>query len=135
MAAHLAAHQLALTIEPDTARLGELRGELRRWLTEHGQESSDWGLIATELCTNSMAVTVEPIHLTMSLGETEAVLEVTDDGPGFELSVLNPGVTSSRRRGLWIVEQLTDRLEVVVRGGTTTVIAARAITSAEQPDD
>lgn len=127
MSAHLAPHQFALTIEADTAALSEVRSQLRQWLTGHDEKPEDWLLIANELCTNSMAVTADPIQLVMTIGEFEAVLEVTDNGPGFELRVVDPGVASSRRRGLWIVEQLTDRLEVAVSDRATIVVAAKSI--------
>ncbi len=125
MSAHLTPRQLTLTIESDTSQLRSLRTLLRRWLTDLGEPSDDWLLIANELCANAMAVTGNPIEVTMTLTTTELILEVTDDGPGFVPDIIDPGVTSPRQRGLWIVDRLTGRLEITRHGNQTTVTAAR----------
>lgn len=123
----LATSRLQLTVEADTTQLVHMRDRLRRWLARHGQPADDWLLVANELCTNSMAVSTDPIEIIMTLDAGEVVLEVTDTGPGFVLDIVNPLTTSTRRRGLWIVDQLTHRLAVAHRQGRTTVIAARTL--------
>ncbi len=118
-------HQLELLIDTDSSALANLRDRLRRWLTIHGEPADDWLLVANELCTNAMAVASVPIVLRVSLNGTEVVLEVSDDGPGFDLEIVHPSTSSARRRGLWIVGQLTTSLAVARTGGRTTVIATR----------
>lgn len=86
-----------------------------------------------ELCTNVIRhARMTPgsnYQVELDLSEGKALITVSDQGIGFEPAITEePTPTESGGLGLWIVEQLTDRLEFEsVEGRGTTIRAERHI--------
>ena len=98
-----------------------------------GTDQDDLLLMASELCSNALrAGSGAPASLALrARAEGDAiVLEVEDDGDGFELPPLwadgeLPDVESERGRGLFLVSALADDIAVTTGGGRTVVRAVK----------
>jgi anti-sigma regulatory factor (Ser/Thr protein kinase) len=112
---------LRLDRGPDAAAkarrgLSRLRGDLDAPLVETLR------LLVTELVTNSVKHTgASTIELTVRVGSTTVMTEVSDGGPGFD-----PGETGSPANdhtgwGLFLVERLAERWGVHKHGGAARV--------------
>ncbi len=95
-------------------------------------ERSDLLLVVSELCSNAVRhASGAPGGLVLrAWAEGDAVVvEVEDDGDGFELhdhyDDETPDPEAERGRGLYVVEALTDEMSVRRNGGTTVVRAVR----------
>ncbi|HEX2192516.1 MAG TPA: SpoIIE family protein phosphatase [Acidimicrobiales bacterium] len=95
-------------------------------------ERSDLLLVVSELCSNAVRhASGAPGGLVLrAWAEGDAiVVEVEDDGAGFELHGRYddepPDPSAERGRGLYVVEALTDEMSVRRNGGTTVVRAVR----------
>jgi len=95
-------------------------------------ERADLLLVASELCSNAVrhATGAPRALLLRAYAEGNAVVvEVEDDGEGFELAARYddeiPDPELERGRGLYVVEALTDDLSVLRRSGRTVVRAVR----------
>ena len=101
-------------------------------------ERSDLLLVVSELCSNAVRhASGAPRGLVLrAWAEGDSVVvEVEDDGAGFELHGRYddepPDPDAEQGRGLYVVEALTDELSVRRNGGTTVV---RAVRRAVLPD-
>jgi serine phosphatase RsbU (regulator of sigma subunit)/anti-sigma regulatory factor (Ser/Thr protein kinase) len=133
---------------PMSANVSLVRHTLGDWLglqNVGGTDLDDLLLISSELCTNAVrASSGAPSSLALrARAEGDAVvLEIEDDGDGFELPPLwadedgVPDVTSERGRGLFLVRALADELSVASAGGHTIVRAVkRAVLPTPRLDD
>ena len=126
---------------PSVATIPLGRHLLRDWLellAVEEQERADLLLVASELCSNAVRhSTGAPRGLTLrAYAEGNAVVvEVEDDGEGFELGARYddevPDPELERGRGLYVVEALTDDISVRREAGRTIV---RAVRRAVLPD-
>ena len=71
-------------------------------------------LVATEVVTNSVThaglTAAQPIDLNIQLSSACLRLEVTDEGTGgFDPAITPPDAGRDSGRGLWMIDQLTDR--------------------------
>jgi len=87
-------------------------------------------LVVSELCTNAVRFSGgTPGALSLrAWGDGDAiVLEVTDDGSGFEWTRVDdlPDPDADEGRGLFLVSSLADKVEVVRDGDRTVVRAVR----------
>lgn len=120
---------------PSRATIPLARHLLSDWL-EHiaveDAERADLVLVASELCANAVRhASGAPSALSLrAWAEGDAiVVEVEDDGEGFELDSLYddevPDLTAERGRGLYVVEALTDEVSVRRDGERTVVRVVR----------
>lgn len=118
---------------PATIPLG--RHLLADWL-EHlaldDAERADLLLVASELCSNAVrhaSGAPGALALRAHVAGDAVVIEVEDDGQGFELAARYgdelPDLEAERGRGLYVVDSLSDEVTVVCRDGHTVVRAVR----------
>ena len=105
------------SIVPTSASLPTVRHELESWLGEVGVSNAvagDLVTAASELCTNAIRAARSNVSLGARLEGQTLVMEVRDDGPGFqaELSDEAPDPLADAGRGLFVVRQLVDVLWV-----------------------
>ncbi len=121
---------------PVAANVSLVRHTLDDWLTLQGVTGSDRDdlvLIASELCANALrAASGAPGSLALrARADGDAiVLEVEDDGEGFELRPAAtdgdlPDPDAESGRGLFLVGVLADDLRVTVDSGHTVVSAVK----------
>lgn len=100
------------------------------WLAHQSIDASDRDdllVVVSELCTNAVrsAASIDSnLHLQARPEGDELVIEVLDDGPGFELPPLDddvPAVEQVSGRGLFIVRSLVDELTVRRTSAGTSV--------------
>jgi serine phosphatase RsbU (regulator of sigma subunit)/anti-sigma regulatory factor (Ser/Thr protein kinase) len=133
---------------PMPANVSLVRHTLGDWLGLQdvtGTDRDDLLLISSELCTNAVrAGSGAPASLALrARADGDAVvLEMEDDGEGFELPPVwadedgLPDVASERGRGLFLVRALADELTVAKVGGRTVVRAVkRAVLPTPRLDD
>jgi len=125
---------------PNSVTVPLARGLFSDWL-EHmpidRDDAEDLLLVVSELCTNAVRFSSgAPGALALrAWGDGDAiVLEVTDDGSGFEWGGVDdvPDPDADEGRGLFLVSTLADKVEVV-RDGERTVV--RALKKAVLPVD
>lgn len=120
---------------PSRATIPLARHLLSDWL-EHvavdDVERDDLVLVASELCANAVRhASGAPSALSLrAWAEADAiVIEVEDDGEGFELDSLYddevPDLDAERGRGLYVVDALTDEVSVRREDGRTVVRVVR----------
>jgi anti-sigma regulatory factor (Ser/Thr protein kinase) len=79
-------------------------------------------LLVTELVTNSVKHTgASTVELTVLVGNSSVVTEVTDAGPGFDPAKTGPPSDDHTGWGLFLVERLAERWGVDRHGGATKV--------------
>ncbi len=88
--------------------LDGFRGELEEDVIERS------ALVVTEVVTNSVThaglTAAQPIDLNIQLSSACLRLEVTDEGTGsFDPAITPPDAGRDSGRGLWMIDQLTDR--------------------------
>jgi anti-sigma regulatory factor (Ser/Thr protein kinase) len=123
---------LHLEISLDLPRDAELVAQTRRTLDGAlggaGVDEDcrqDIRLALTEACANVIkhAEHSTIYHVDVTVENSECVIEVTDDGGGFNPSAVKPGeLLDDAGRGLQIVAAVTDGLEVVSIDGLGTVL-------------
>jgi serine phosphatase RsbU (regulator of sigma subunit)/anti-sigma regulatory factor (Ser/Thr protein kinase) len=127
----LAPFEYRFSPSPATIPLGRhLLGDWLELLAIEETEMADLLLVASELCSNAVRhASGAPGALVLrAWAEGDAViLEVHDDGSGFELGARYddelPDPDAERGRGLYVVEALTDEI-TVRRDGERTVVRA-----------
>jgi anti-sigma regulatory factor (Ser/Thr protein kinase) len=96
--------------------LGRLRGDLDAPLMETLR------LLVTELVTNSVKHTgAGTVELTVLVGNSSVLTEVTDGGPGFDPAKAGSPSDDHTGWGLFLVERLAQRWGVDKDGGVTKV--------------
>lgn len=111
----------------NSTALGELRHELRDYLTRHAEDGSDiYGaeVAFSELITNAVRHAPGPAWINLDWSEREPVVEVHDLGPGFELDLRLPDVTADGGRGLYIVNELGSDLAVAAKAAGGSKVSA-----------
>lgn len=84
----------------------------------------DISVAATEIATNAWQVGAEQIEVACWHQDGELGVQVDDDGPGLSdplAGYRRPAPSDERGRGLWIVRQLADVLEIWPRDGGTSI--------------
>lgn len=112
------------TSDATTAR--ELRHEIVEFLDRHARELVDRStvdIIVSELLTNAWRHAQGPLWVNIEWSRAHPVLRVADLGPGFELNVRMPAPESHGGRGLFIVDQLADDLDVARREAGGSVVS------------
>jgi anti-sigma regulatory factor (Ser/Thr protein kinase) len=111
----------------DLARDPDSAAEARRTLTEVSDHLSqrrleDAQLLVSELVTNAIRhaglTERETIRLVVETDDRGMRVEVTDRGPGFELSEPTPDPSRPAGWGLYLVRELSDRWGVSREGET-----------------
>jgi len=108
----------------------EMRSELRQFFEQRGvraRVSDDLVLATQEACNN--ACQHDPDHagcdVVVSCLEDTVIIEVADRGDGFDLETVKatwpPELLRGDGRGLFLIAELTDQLEVVRRRRGTLV--------------
>ena len=128
----------AYRFSPIGANVPLVRHALADWLRHQGVEDRDVAdllIVASELCANAVSASSgSPGALELSARADDSdgavVLEVVDDGPGFEWpseggSLDTPDPTHDAGRGLFLVAALTDEVSVEHDDGHTRVIATK----------
>lgn len=117
----------------DTAAASELRSEFADYLERHAAPGSDLlgaTLVFSELLTNALESSEQPVWVSLDWGGDELVLSVHDLGSGFEppTEPSMPDADSKRGRGLMIVTHLTEHLDIAAkRAGGSRVTATLPI--------
>lgn len=114
-----------------------LFGDWLEHLTVDTDEAADLVLVASELCSNAVrhaSGLPGAVELRAWADGDALVIEVEDDGEGFELEPYrddeHPDPEASRGRGLYVVEALTDEFSVGRVGDHTVArVVRRAIFS------
>ena len=128
----------AYRFSPVGANVPLVRHALADWLRHQGVEDGDVAdllIVASELCANAVrASSGAPGALELSAraddSEGAVVLEVIDDGPGFEWPEARhfddiPDTAQDAGRGLFLVTALTDDVRVERDEGHTKVTATK----------
>lgn len=128
----------AYRFSPVGANVPLVRHALADWLRHQGVEDRDVAdllIVASELCANAVrASTGSPGALELSAHADDSdgavVLEVSDDGPGFEWPAPRrledaPDPSQEFGRGLFLVTALTDDVTVAHDEGQTRVTATK----------
>ena len=119
---------------PHAAAVPLARNLLRDWLVRvpvDERETDDLVLVASELCANAVRhATGAPgsVILRARAEEADVVIEVLDDGEGLESLTPTDEVPDPRKevgRGLYLVQSLTDLVEIEPRAPGTRVIARK----------
>jgi anti-sigma regulatory factor (Ser/Thr protein kinase) len=123
---------LACSFPPQVSELGLLRAVLRPYLESLGLSPvgcEDLLLVATELAANAIEADIGNHEIRFRIANSAAavILELEDEGPGFELptGVESPDAEQTRGRGLWLVRALTNDVSVERTDGRTVVRAVR----------
>lgn len=118
------------TIDPACAlRARSVRHACIKELEEQAAEASDVGAasaIIAELLANAVEHGEAPIEMVLRWEDETAVVEVHDNGDGFQSArrVL-PEPSNPRGRGLYIVQELSAGLHVYRKKNDGTVVCAR----------
>src|SRR5512142_309329 len=130
--------QISLDLPRESARVTQIRRTLDGFLASAGVAEScrdDIELAFTEACANVVkhAELSTIYHLDVAVDGETCVIEVTDDGGGFDPATVQPGdILDEGGRGLQIVAALVDGLDVVSIDGTGTLLRfAKTLTWAE----
>ena len=104
-------------ISPSAGELPGLRHELGTWLGDVGvprRVANDLITAASELCTNAIRAAKSSVSVGARLDGETLVMEVRDDGPGFEAELPEEieDPLADTGRGLFVVRQLVDVLWV-----------------------
>jgi anti-sigma regulatory factor (Ser/Thr protein kinase) len=106
-------------IEPATADAAStLRVELAAFLRRHAadpHEVADAEVAIAELLANAVEHAGGSVWVSLDWTDVRPVLAVHDLGPSFALDVSRPEITSPRGRGLWLVSQLAENLDLVAK--------------------
>ena len=114
----------------------DLRGELRRFFEQRDIPAGvcdDLILAAQEACNNACRYGTDGMgcDLAVSFADGTVTIEVADRGPGFDLGAVKamwpPALLEAGGRGLFLIAELTDQIEVVERGPGTLVRIFKAI--------
>ncbi|WP_238010779.1 ATP-binding protein [Dactylosporangium sp. AC04546] len=120
--------QFSLDLPRDAAMVGVTRRTLDGALAGAGVTRDcrdDIQLALTEACGNvvSHASLASQYHIDVTVDADECVIEVTDDGGGFNPGSVRPaGELSESGRGLQVVAALVERLDVVSVEETGTLV-------------
>ncbi|MEV4141324.1 ATP-binding protein [Dactylosporangium sp. NPDC049742] len=120
--------QMSLDLPRESARVGQTRRMLDGALAGAGVEQDcrdDIRLALTEACTNVIehAGLATTYHVDVTVDGDRCVIEVTDDGGGFDPAGVRPGdLWSDSGRGLQLVAAVVDGLDVVSVDGTGTLL-------------
>lgn len=120
--------QMSLDLPRESERVGQTRRMLDGALAGAGVEEDcrdDIRLALTEACTNVIehAALAATYHVDVTVIGDNCVIEVTDDGGGFDPAMVEPGdVWSDSGRGLQMVAAVVDGLDVVSVDGTGTLL-------------
>jgi anti-sigma regulatory factor (Ser/Thr protein kinase) len=116
--------------------LRDLRGELRRFFEQQAVPaavSEDLILAAQEACNNACryGAAAADCDLVVTIAGGTVTIEIADRGPGFDLEAVKatwpPALFDVGGRGLFLIAELTDQIEVVQRRPGTLVRIFRAI--------
>jgi anti-sigma regulatory factor (Ser/Thr protein kinase) len=122
-------HDVSLVQEFDLNSLYALRAAVSAHAVTLGLPEERLGtivLIATELATNAIRHGAGTGRLRLWRSDQTVHLQVSDDGPGMaqpDKAGRRPAPLSSPGgRGLWIVRQVSDRLDIAADHGTTVTV-------------
>jgi anti-sigma regulatory factor (Ser/Thr protein kinase) len=121
-----AADVYAVELSGDPVEVPKVRHGVREFAVRSGfaERASDLALVLDELLANAMEHGSPPV-LVRSWNDGRLVMTVTDSGDGFDFpSVVRghpPVMLGKRGRGLWIVRQVADHVEVESGPVGTTV--------------
>ncbi|MET7425045.1 ATP-binding protein [Dactylosporangium sp. NPDC005555] len=120
--------QMSLDLPRESERVGQTRRMLDGALAGAGVEEDcrdDIRIALTEACTNVIehAALAATYHVDVTVEGDRCVIEVTDDGGGFDPSRVRPGdLMDDSGRGLQMVAAVVDGLDVVSVDGTGTML-------------
>jgi anti-sigma regulatory factor (Ser/Thr protein kinase) len=114
---HASSNSFSCSLQPDVNASASARRALDRFSGHLDEDLLERGaLVITEVVTNSVQhaglTDAQTIDLKVAVMTDALRVEVTDQGAGFEPTVLRPDPSRSGGWGLWLVDQLTDRWEV-----------------------
>jgi PAS domain S-box-containing protein len=120
---------------PETIAVADVRHKFASWLQDQPEASvlaEDLSVVMSELAANSARLAESFFEVRASLFEGGVVLEVEDDGAGFDYraTVASPSVEAESGRGLLIVRAMVDDLTV---RRTARGCIARVITMIPKP--
>jgi anti-sigma regulatory factor (Ser/Thr protein kinase) len=113
--------------QPSSACL--LRGSFAQYLASvdvHDEGAADLLLCADEALINAVAhAPLTPVLVAAWVRDERLVLEVSDEGPGFDVSCIRhgelPDLTAEHGRGLFLIYQLMDAVRIDSSEHGTTV--------------
>ena len=124
--------RLSIELAPQAGQLQHVRRLVSDWAQAVRADQDSLSLITTELVTNALAAgpSTEPVVIWLDHDEREAQVSVVDAGSGMSSPRFEPPPpTSVRGRGLSIVDQLAERLEIYRADGCTVVTACTRVAS------
>lgn len=126
------------SLTPEPAKVSSTRASLAEWLAPRLPAADDdlrqdLLLVVSELLTNAVRVAEGDVHLHLWIEGGEIVVDVYDDGSGFDASVppsaVVPDALAGRGRGLFIVRSLMDDCRVQSGPSGTLVRCRRKVRS------
>jgi anti-sigma regulatory factor (Ser/Thr protein kinase) len=114
------------TVGGNPAEIAQIRHDIKAIAATTGfsDRAGDVALALDELIANSQEHGEPPIEVE-AWNDGRLVIEVSDKGTGFDRAEIwgthPPRHTGHRGRGLWIVRQLADRVEIFTDDGSTRV--------------
>lgn len=130
----MASGSLRLSVPADASTLARHIRGVRTFLVEHDVDdgtADDLRLCVHECCANAIrhSGSTDDIEVWLILDEDDVTILVSDSGCGMDLGRCNPhrpaDPQSACGRGLYVVAQLMDELEISVDGGTEIRMAKR----------
>ena len=112
------------TADNASALRREVGALLRRHCTDQ-VEVATAELAVSELIGNAVEHVGGDVWVSLEWTDEQPVLTVHDLGPMFELAVADPGATSMRGRGLWLVSTLAGDLAVAAKRAGGKRVSAR----------
>jgi PAS domain S-box-containing protein len=114
------AQHVTWTFAPDAVEASATRRALHAWLERRGLQAHDAVLVAGELLANAARAARGRVTLTAALDRGSIILEVSDDGgrpdagssAATDVGTSLPGADADGGRGLFIVRQLCDEVDV-----------------------
>jgi anti-sigma regulatory factor (Ser/Thr protein kinase) len=117
---------LTLTVPMAAGRVGEIRGAVRDFLQAEGLDdelAQDLVLCIDEGCANAIrhSGSEQPMQVRLRLQGEAVEVVMADEGRGFDLDGLSweqPDGASSSGRGLYLMQALSDEMEISSGSGT-----------------
>ena len=126
---------MSLEVSNESGGLYAMRQMLRRWLGEHGagfEETEDVIMACNEACENAVEHGYDfgndLFDVELAHDDGEITVCVRDRG-----SWLEPRATADRGRGLPLMRQMMDAVDVQSGGGGTTVLMRRRLAASAPP--
>ena len=134
--------RLRFSVAPEPSRLLRARDRIREYLTLHcaDQDAVDDVVLAVEeACTNAIrhSGSSEAVSISLAFSGNDLRIAVKDRGQGFDVAAFDreapPDPLLDHGRGLFLISQLTDEMELCALDGLEVRLLKKAVPYCEAP--